>query len=48
MRHIILIGFKNIGKTTIGKLLAKRLDIVFYDIDKEVENNYFKQTGEKL
>lgn len=48
MRHIIFIGFKNIGKTTIGRLLAKKLGIVFYDIDKEVEINYFKETGERL
>ncbi|MFH1565075.1 MAG: shikimate kinase [bacterium] len=48
MPHIILIGFKNIGKTTIGKLLAKKLNIVFYDIDAEVEINYLKNMGEKL
>jgi len=37
MKHIILIGFKNAGKTVIGRRLAERLGRVFVDLDKEIE-----------
>ncbi len=39
--NIILIGPMGVGKTTIGKRLAKKLDKVFFDSDKEIE----KKTG---
>lgn len=32
-RHIALTGFMAAGKTTIGKKLARKLDVRFYDID---------------
>jgi len=34
---IILIGYRAVGKTTVGKLLAGRLEIPFYDSDTLVE-----------
>ncbi len=34
---IILIGFKHVGKTTIGRHLAKALNKRFIDLDREVE-----------
>ena len=37
MKHIILIGFKNAGKTVIGKRLAERLGRKFVDLDARVE-----------
>lgn len=37
---IMLFGVSNVGKTTTGKILAKRLDFEFYDIDAEVKNYY--------
>jgi shikimate kinase len=39
--QIILVGFMGVGKTTIGQLLSKKLDLPFFDIDKiiEYENN---------
>ena len=37
MKHIILIGFKNVGKTVIGKRLAERLGRTFVDLDTEIE-----------
>lgn len=34
---ICLFGISNVGKTTVGKLLAERLDIKFVDLDEEVK-----------
>ena len=33
MVRIILIGYMGAGKTTIGKALAKELNVQFYDLD---------------
>ncbi len=38
--QIILIGVSCVGKTTIGKALANKLNIPFYDLDTEIEK-YF-------
>jgi len=35
---IIITGPKGVGKTTIGKKIAKLLDVPFYDTDEEIEN----------
>ena len=45
---IILIGMKSSGKTTIGKIVAKKLGLRFTDVDAEVERRYFEETGEEL
>lgn len=37
---IFLFGVSNVGKTTIGKLLASKLDYEFYDLDDEVKKYY--------
>jgi len=37
MGHIFLCGIKHCGKTTIGKLLARRLGRRWYDLDQEIE-----------
>lgn len=34
---VYLIGFMGAGKTTIGRLLAERLGIAFYDLDQLIE-----------
>lgn len=35
---ILLFGVSNVGKTTVGELLAKQLGYVFYDLDEEVKH----------
>ena len=52
-KNLILLGMMGVGKTTIGRLLAKKLNLDFYDIDQiiEKENNMkisdiFKKKGE--
>lgn len=34
---MFVFGVSNVGKTTVGKLLAERLDIKFVDLDEESE-----------
>lgn len=36
-RHLALVGLMGVGKTTIGRRLARRLDAEFRDADEEVE-----------
>jgi shikimate kinase len=50
---IFLIGFMGVGKTTIGKRLANKLNIPFVDLDQEIEekfkisiNEFFSKYGE--
>lgn len=43
--NIILIGFKNCGKTTIGKMLANTLNYKFVDTDILLEKYYFRKKG---
>ena len=38
--HIILMGVKHCGKSTLGKLLAKSWNWDFYDIDNLIEENF--------
>ncbi|PKM96165.1 MAG: shikimate kinase [Firmicutes bacterium HGW-Firmicutes-1] len=37
MRNVILIGFMGSGKSTIGKILAQRLEVNWMDMDIEIE-----------
>lgn len=46
-QHIILIGFKNTGKSTVGRLLAQKLDYPFFDSDKEIESFFYKTHQKK-
>ncbi len=53
-KSIVFIGFMGVGKTTIGKLVAKKLFRDFTDVDEEIEKEYdmpvtqiFNKIGEK-
>ena len=35
---ILLFGVSNVGKSTIGKQLAKKIGFLFYDLDNEVKS----------
>ena len=37
---VLLFGVSNVGKTTVGKMLGKRLNIPFFDIDDEIKKYY--------
>ena len=52
--NIFLIGFSGSGKSTVGKLLAKKLNCSFVDIDERIESesrktipDIFESDGEK-
>ena len=54
-QNIVLTGMPTSGKTTIGKLLAKRLGRPFYDIDSEIikkaeksVSDIFREHGEEI
>ncbi|HSH55029.1 MAG TPA: shikimate kinase [Methylophilaceae bacterium] len=44
MGNIFFVGLMGAGKTTVGRILAKSLDKVFYDTDHEIE----RRTGVRI
>ena len=38
--RIFLVGFMGAGKSVIGRLLSKSLNIPFYDLDSKIESKY--------
>lgn len=42
MKRIIIIGYMGAGKTTVGKCLAKELNMDFYDLDWYIESRMRK------
>ncbi|UCB57803.1 MAG: shikimate kinase [Candidatus Omnitrophota bacterium] len=53
MMNIVLVGFMGTGKTAIGKLLAKKLEMKYISTDELIEhkerrsiNDIFKKSGE--
>lgn len=54
-RAVYIIGFMGVGKSTVGRLLAEKLDCPFFDTDAEVESviglkisHIFEQQGEQF
>ena len=54
-KNLVLLGMMGVGKTTIGKIVAKKLDLEFIDTDSIIEKKYsmkiseiFKKKGEKF
>ncbi len=46
--NIILYGFKNAGKTTLGKRISIKLGLTFLDVDKLIEEEYAKTHTQDL
>lgn len=46
MKRVILIGFMGAGKSTLGKKIAKKMDLPFIDSDRVIEERYQKSIGE--
>ena len=53
-RHVVLVGLMGVGKTTVGRRLAKELARPFADVDEQVElragrviPEIFRQDGEE-
>ncbi len=54
-KNLVLLGMMGVGKTTVGKIVAKKLDLEFIDTDTLIEAKYsmkiseiFKKKGEKF
>ncbi|SMQ65783.1 shikimate kinase [Bacillus sp. OV166] len=54
-KSIVFIGFMGVGKTTIGKMVANKLNRDFIDVDEQIEKEYnmpvsqiFSEFGEKI
>jgi shikimate kinase len=54
-KNIFLVGMPGSGKSTVGRLLAEKLGLDFYDLDSEIESNrgasiaeIFAEEGEDL
>lgn len=45
-KPIVLIGMMGVGKTTVGRLLAKRLGLAFYDSDDEIVRSVGKSISD--
>ena len=54
-KNLILLGMMGVGKTTIGRILAKKLNLEFIDTDEHIEkknlmtvSEIFEKKGEKF
>ena len=46
MIRVFLMGFMGAGKTTLGKALAKDLEVSFIDLDQYIERRYMKSVSQ--
>ena len=46
MIRVFLMGFMGAGKTTLGKALAKDLNVSFIDLDQYIERRYMKSVSQ--
>jgi len=44
-RHLVLIGLPGVGKTTVGRALARKLHRPFVDLDAEIEQLFEKSVA---
>ena len=54
-KNLVLLGMMGVGKSTLGKIVAKKLNLEFIDTDSKIEekclmqiSTIFKQKGEKI
>ena len=54
-KNLVLLGMMGVGKTTLGKIVAKKIGLKFIDTDTNIEKNcsmkiseIFKRKGEKF
>lgn len=45
-KHVILVGFMGVGKTTVGQKVADALSREFIDTDREIEKRFQKSVAE--
>ncbi len=45
MKHIILIGFKHVGKSRIGQSLSQELGLPYIDLDWALQERYSQKQG---
>lgn len=46
MTRIVLLGYMGAGKTTVGRELAKKLNLMFYDLDWYIESRFKKKVSQ--
>ena len=42
MKKMVLIGYMGAGKTTLGKVLAQKMGLTFYDLDEYIEDRFHR------
>ena len=47
-RSIVLVGMMGVGKSAIGRMLARSLNREFYDIDENIEKKYNMKIKENI
>jgi len=45
-KNLVLLGMMAVGKTTLGKIIAKKQDLQFIDTDSNIEKNNFMTISE--